>query len=75
MAFDRIPIGADVRSKVTRLTQKAMSVPARWRLDHDMYALPVEVWLNTKLKSRTATRKPAVDAKRLARTPAEAAAC
>ena len=75
MAFDRIPIGADKRSKVTRLTQKAMSLPARWRLDHDMYALPVEVWLNTKLKSRTAARKPAVDAKMLARTPAEASAC
>jgi radical SAM superfamily enzyme YgiQ (UPF0313 family) len=75
MGFDRIPIGADTRTRITRLAQKAMSVPARWRLDHDLYTLPVEVWLNGKLKSRTAARKPAVDAKRLARTPAEAAAC
>lgn len=72
IAFDRIPIGADRRSNVTRLIQKCISLPARWRLDHDMYRAPVELWLNNKLKRHTAL-KPAVDAKRLARTPAEAA--
>lgn len=72
IAFDRIPIGADRRGNITRLVQKCISLPARWRLDHDLYRAPVELWVNNKLKSHTAM-KPAVDAKRLARTPAEAA--
>ncbi|MDT8067880.1 MAG: radical SAM protein [Terriglobia bacterium] len=65
IAFDRIPIAADTRDRVTRLAQKAISLPARWRLDHDFYEFPVELWLNDKLKQRTAALKPAVDAKRL----------
>lgn len=69
IAFDRIPIAADTRDRVTRLAQKAISLPARWRLDHDFYEFPVELWLNDKLKQRTAALKPAVDAKRL--EPAE----
>jgi radical SAM superfamily enzyme YgiQ (UPF0313 family) len=72
VAFDRIPIAADRRGKITRLMQRAISLPARWRLDHDVYHMPVELWLNNKLKRHTAM-KPAVDAKRLANAPAEAA--
>jgi radical SAM superfamily enzyme YgiQ (UPF0313 family) len=72
IAFDRIPIGADRRGTTTRLIQKTISLPARWRLDHDVYRAPVELWLNNKLRRYTAN-KPTVDAKRLARTPAEAA--
>ncbi len=72
VAFDRVPIGADKRGRLTRLLQKSISLPARWRLDHDIYRAPVELWLNNKLKQHTAM-KPAVDAKRLATTPAEAA--
>ena len=71
LAFDRIPIGADRRGKVTRLLQKSMSLPARWRLDHDIYGAPLELWINNRLKKHLAA-KPAVDAKRLARTPEEA---
>jgi anaerobic magnesium-protoporphyrin IX monomethyl ester cyclase len=73
MAFDRIPIAADTRKRTTRLAQKFLSLPARWRLDHDVYAAPAEIWLNEKLKKRTATFKPAVDAKRLEPSTAEAA--
>jgi hypothetical protein len=72
IAFDRIPIAADKRGRVTRLAQKCISFPARWRLDRDNYSFPVELWLNNKLK-KYAAMKPAVDAKRLANTPAEAA--
>ncbi len=72
IAFDRIPIGADRRGKIARLVQKTISFPARWRLDHDMYRLPMELWINSKVKKFVAS-KPAVDAKRLANTPAEAA--
>jgi len=64
IAFDRVPIAADTRDRFTRITQKALSLPARFRLDHDMYAMPVELWINDKLKRRIAS-KPAVDAKRL----------
>src|ERR1700748_2078161 len=73
IAFDRIPIAADTRGPITRIAQKTISLPARWRLDHDVYKYPVEIWLNNQLKKRTAPSKPAVDAKRLANTPAEAA--
>lgn len=65
LAFDRFPIGADTRSRSTRLIQKSFSIPARWRLDRDVYALPVELWISDKLKRKTAALKPAVDAKRL----------
>ena len=65
IAFDRVPIAADTRKRSMRMAQKLLSFPARWRLDHDAYALPVELWLNEKLKRRIASFKPAVDAKRL----------
>jgi hypothetical protein len=50
-------------------------LPARWRLDHDFYRLPAELWINNKLNERLglARAKPAVDAKRLAKTTLEAA--
>ncbi len=73
IAFDRVPIAADTRRRSTRLIQKAISLPARWRLDHDMYKLPVELWLNDRLKRKTAALKPAVDAKRLEIVASEAA--
>jgi anaerobic magnesium-protoporphyrin IX monomethyl ester cyclase len=73
IAFDRIPIASDTRGPITRLAQKALSLPARWRLDHDAYSFPVELWANRILKKAAAASKPAVDAKRLANTPAEVA--
>jgi len=73
MAFDRIPIAADTRKRATRLAQKFLSLPARWRLDHDVYAAPAEIWLNEKLKKKAVAFKPAVDAKRLEPSTAEAA--
>ena len=65
MAFDRVPIAADTRKRSTRMAQKLLSFPARWRLDHDAYALPVELWLNERLKRKIPSFKPAVDATRL----------
>ncbi len=73
IAFDRIPISADTRKPITRLAQKCISLPARWRLDHAAYRFPVELWLNKKLKEyNAAALKPAVDAKRLEPNPVEA---
>jgi len=65
IAFDRVPIAADTRKRSTRIAQRVLSYPARWRLDHDVYRLPVELWLNDKLKKKMPAFKPAVDAKRL----------
>jgi radical SAM superfamily enzyme YgiQ (UPF0313 family) len=75
LAFNRIPIRADTRDPITRIAQKALSLPARWRLDHDFYRYPAELWINNKLNERLglARAKPTVDAKRLARTTVEAA--
>jgi anaerobic magnesium-protoporphyrin IX monomethyl ester cyclase len=72
IAFDRVPIAADTRKRSTRVIQKVLSLPARWRLDHDMYRAPAELWINDRLKRRTAAGKPAVDAKRLEPTASEA---
>ena len=65
IAFDRVPIAADTRKRSTRIAQRILSFPARWRLDRDLYRFPVELWINDKLKKRMPTFKPAVDAKRL----------
>ncbi len=65
IAFDRVPIAADRRSRFTRTAQKCISLPARWRLDHDAIAFPVELWINDKLNSERSAMKPVVDAKRL----------
>jgi anaerobic magnesium-protoporphyrin IX monomethyl ester cyclase len=73
IAFDRVPIAADTRKRSTRIAQKMLSFPARWRLDRDIYALPVELWINNKLKRKMPTFKPAVDAKRLEPAPGGAA--
>jgi hypothetical protein len=47
------------------MIQKSLAVPARWRLDHDFYAFPAELWINDRLRRRAVGYKPAVDAKRL----------
>jgi anaerobic magnesium-protoporphyrin IX monomethyl ester cyclase len=73
IAFDRMPIAADTRKRSTRIAQKLLSFPARWRLDRDLYALPVELWINDKLKKKMPSFKPAVDAKRLEPAPGGAA--
>src|SRR6202035_4389731 len=72
IAFDRVPIAADTRSRSTRLIQKALSLPARWRLDHDVYRAPAELWINDRLKRKAMAFKPAVDAKRLENATSEA---
>jgi radical SAM superfamily enzyme YgiQ (UPF0313 family) len=75
IAFDRVPIAADTRKPSTRIAQKLLSFPARWRLDRDVYALPVELWINDRLRKRNPQYKPAVDAKRLEPATSGAAAC
>ena len=69
IAFDRIPIGADTRRPIVKAVQHMISHPARWRLDHDCYGLPVELWANKQLKRLKVAPKPAVDAKPLEAAP------
>jgi anaerobic magnesium-protoporphyrin IX monomethyl ester cyclase len=65
IAFDRMPIANYEFSSLARLVQRSLGRPARWRLDHNAYAFPLELWLNRKLKRWAQVAKPKVDAKRL----------
>lgn len=73
IAFDRQPIANLDATTWVRLLQKSLNYPARWRLDHDFYGIPAELWLNRKLKRFVSVAKPKVDAKPL--EPAMEANC
>lgn len=73
MAFDRVPISRLDSNTAIRVLQRGLSYPARWRLDHDVFGFPVEVWLNQRLKRFVSVAKPKVDAKQLG--PAVGANC
>jgi hypothetical protein len=66
LAFERIPIADDRRDKMRRLFQKLISIPARWRLDHDVYKFPVEIWLlNSMRRLASIAKKLSVNRKSL----------
>jgi radical SAM superfamily enzyme YgiQ (UPF0313 family) len=69
VAFNRVPIASDRRHRITRLVHQAISLPARWRLDHDVYGLPFEIWLKNVVTSAFEAPKPKVDAQQLAAEP------
>jgi anaerobic magnesium-protoporphyrin IX monomethyl ester cyclase len=69
VAFHRVPIAADRRKRITRLVHAAISAPARWRLDHDIYALPFELWLKNAVNRIFEAPKPRVDAHQLSAEP------
>jgi len=73
IAFDRQPIANYEINPLVRTIQRALSYPAQWRLEHDFYALPAELWVNRKLKRHVMVAKPKVDAKLL--EPAAGASC
>jgi radical SAM superfamily enzyme YgiQ (UPF0313 family) len=62
IAFNRVPIGVQRKNAVTRFVHKAISLPARWRLDHDVYSAPVEIWIKNKVNTMFAPPKSKVDA-------------
>jgi radical SAM superfamily enzyme YgiQ (UPF0313 family) len=66
MAFNRVPVSLHRRDRFTRAAHELMAMPARWRLDHDVYALPFEIWLNTAARKVFRPLKPKVDASQLA---------
>ncbi|HEV2420038.1 MAG TPA: radical SAM protein [Terriglobia bacterium] len=73
IAFSRAPIAANQHGPLARAVRKLTGYPARWRLDHDFYDLPIELWMNRKLKNIVTLPKPQVDAKML--EPAAAPSC
>jgi radical SAM superfamily enzyme YgiQ (UPF0313 family) len=73
MAFDRIPIAADRRNKLRRVLHRGIGYPARWRLRHNVYAFPFELWARAKLNRLVTLAKPSVDAKQL--EPATQTSC
>jgi len=73
IAFDRDPIAANQHGWAARAIRHLTGYPARWRLDHDFYDFPIELWTNRKLKNILTLPKPQVDAKLL--EPAAAPSC
>jgi hypothetical protein len=72
VAFNRVPIGIKRKNVVQRVMHGMIGVPARWRLDHDVYAFPFELWLKDQVNGWVDPPKPKVDAQRL---EAEAVTC
>jgi radical SAM superfamily enzyme YgiQ (UPF0313 family) len=70
IAFDREPIAAKGPGRIAKAVQHLTAYPARWRLDHDFYSLPVELWVNRTLKNIVTLPKPSVDAKIMEPAPA-----
>jgi radical SAM superfamily enzyme YgiQ (UPF0313 family) len=72
VAFNRVPIGVQKKHPVSRLVHRSISFPARWRLDHDVYGAPVEIWLKNKANKLFPPIKAKVDAQMLS---SEVVAC
>jgi anaerobic magnesium-protoporphyrin IX monomethyl ester cyclase len=72
VAFLRVPIGVQKKNTLQRIVHGMIGVPARWRLDHDYYALPVELWLKNLANKLAESPKAKVDAHML---EAEAVSC
>ena len=69
IAFHRVPIGSYRKSALNRAVHEAISVPARWRLDHNFYSFPVELWLKNAATRMLSPPKPKVDAHQLSSEP------
>ena len=72
IAFNRIPIANRRRHPLNGLIHELISMPARWRLDHDIYGMPAELWLKDAANRWFPPLKSKVDAHQLS---AEVVAC
>src|SRR5579871_942438 len=71
VAFRRVNIGRFRKGLRARIAYWLISAPAQWRLDHDFYWFPFEVWLK-----RYVDRLPAAPEEApVEKTPSEAMAC
>jgi anaerobic magnesium-protoporphyrin IX monomethyl ester cyclase len=71
VAFQRVPIMKQRQHPVSRAVHKLISLPARWRLDHDYYKYPVELWM----KNTAARLFPPLEARVDPHPLAEPATC
>jgi len=69
VAFHRVPIGKYRVRALNQLIYSLISIPARWRLDHHVYAFPVDLWLRNAAQKMIAPPKPKVDAHQLSAEP------
>lgn len=69
LAFHRVPIAEDRRRPITRAVHELISIPARWRLEHDVYTCPFEIWLKNLVNRTFESPKPKVDAQQLSTDP------
>jgi hypothetical protein len=72
VAFNRVPIGVQRKNTMQRVVHGMIGVPARWRLDHNFYLLPFELWLKDMANRLVQAPKSKVDAHQL---EAEAVTC
>ncbi|HWB86673.1 MAG TPA: radical SAM protein [Bryobacteraceae bacterium] len=72
VAFRRVPIAARRHRRLGDIAQSLIGAPARWRLDHDVYAFPLELWVKDVADRMLTTPKSKVDAQQLS---AEAVTC
>ncbi len=72
VAFNRVPIGIRRKNPLQRIVHGMIGVPARWRLDHNVYAFPFELWLKDVVNRWGEAPKSKVDAHQL---EAEAVTC
>ncbi|HEY2013487.1 MAG TPA: radical SAM protein, partial [Bryobacteraceae bacterium] len=62
VAFHREVIGKYRTPAASRLLFQLISLPARWRLDHHVYAFPVDLWARKTAQKMMTPPKPKVDA-------------
>lgn len=68
-AFHRVPIGVRHRNSFERLVHAMITIPARWRLDHNFYSFPVELYLKNRIDALFTPPKSKVDAHQLQTEP------
>jgi radical SAM superfamily enzyme YgiQ (UPF0313 family) len=66
VAFNRVPIGVHRKNSLQRLVHGMIEVPARWRLDHNLFSFPFELWLKNLANRIAEPPKAKVDAHKLA---------
>jgi anaerobic magnesium-protoporphyrin IX monomethyl ester cyclase len=69
MAFQRVPVSLHRRDRFTLAAHELLAIPSRWRLDHDVYGFPFEIWLNQAARRVFKPLKPKVDAQQLSSEP------
>ncbi len=69
VAFHRVPVGRYERSRLNRAVYEMIAAPARWRLDHNFFSFPVELWTKNLVDKVISPPKPIVDATPLSSEP------